>query len=136
MRVLKLAVIVCVLGLTGCLLDTDPSVKEVSRITSPDSQMDAVVLELNFGATTPYVYRFYLVPKGGAPDYEQNYEFLLADSVEGTMINWVSPQELFIRCLPRRVYKWVNQVGMNSGNVRVEIDSKCSSPENAESPTQ
>jgi hypothetical protein len=136
MRLVKLFAIVCAMFLTSCLLETDPSVKEVSRYTSPDSQMDAVVLQLNFGATTPYVYRFYLVPKGVNPDYQKNHEFLLADGVDGTTVNWVSSKELFIRCLPRRVYKWVNQVSMDSGNVRVEIDSKCSLSENAELPTQ
>jgi len=39
----------------------------VQRATSPDGAVDAVVVEVNGGATTAFVYEVYLVPKGNPP---------------------------------------------------------------------
>lgn len=127
MRLVKLVCVTCVILLASCSFNADPSVEEVSRFTSPDSKLDAVLLQLNFGATTPYAYRFYVVPKGEHPDYKKPNEFLLTNGIEGTSIEWSGPSELGIRCLPRTVYSWFNVVQVASTEVRIEIDSKCES---------
>ncbi|MEJ2405784.1 MAG: hypothetical protein P8171_16075 [Candidatus Thiodiazotropha sp.] len=37
---------------------------EVQRVASPDGRLDAVLVEVNAGATTSYVYEVYVVPHG------------------------------------------------------------------------
>ena len=40
--------------------------EEIARFPSPDDRVDAVVVEVDAGAGNPFVYRLYLVPRGGA----------------------------------------------------------------------
>jgi hypothetical protein len=40
------------------------SFDEVARVTSPSKQVDAVLVEMNGGATTSFDYNVYVVPKG------------------------------------------------------------------------
>ncbi|MEJ2610931.1 MAG: hypothetical protein P8179_12820 [Candidatus Thiodiazotropha sp.] len=39
---------------------------EVQRVASPDGRLDAVLVEINAGATTSYVYEVYVVPQGAS----------------------------------------------------------------------
>jgi hypothetical protein len=40
--------------------------EEIARFPSPDDRVDAVVVEVDAGAGNPFVYRLYVVPRGGA----------------------------------------------------------------------
>ena len=40
--------------------------EEIARFPSPDDRVDAVVVEVEPGAGNPFVYRLYVVPRGGA----------------------------------------------------------------------
>ena len=40
--------------------------EEIARLSSPDGRVDAVVVEVDAGAGNPFVYRLYVVPRGGA----------------------------------------------------------------------
>ena len=57
-----LGVPLTVLLLSSCRIQSD----EVARTASPSGAVDAVVLELNGGATTSYLYEVCLVPHGVA----------------------------------------------------------------------
>jgi hypothetical protein len=48
-------------GVSGC-----GRYEEIARFPSPDDRVDAVVVEVDAGAGNPFVYRLYLVPRGGA----------------------------------------------------------------------
>jgi len=55
------ALAVLLLGISGC-----GRYEEIARLSSPDGRVDAVVVEVDAGAGNPFVYRLYVVPRGGA----------------------------------------------------------------------
>ncbi len=70
------------------------SQEELSRITSPDSLVDAVVIRINSGATASYAYKLYIVLKGKKVD--SNNELFKADNVVDLQIRWEKPLLLAI----------------------------------------
>lgn len=59
---IKFAIAVAVVVLlSACGL---PIEQEMARVTSPDGEIDAVVIRTNYGATTNYNFLVYLVPNG------------------------------------------------------------------------
>ena len=66
-RLLALAGVV--LGGAGC-----GGYQEILRLPSPDGRVDAVVVEVEAGAGNPFVYRVYLVARGGT--WQQGHERL------------------------------------------------------------
>jgi hypothetical protein len=55
------ALALLLVGVAGC-----GRYEEIARFPSPDDRVDAVVVEVDAGAGNPFVYRLYLVPRGGA----------------------------------------------------------------------
>lgn len=53
-------VVAILLALSGCGEDR----REVRRLPSPDSRGDALIVDASGGATEPYVFEIYVVPKG------------------------------------------------------------------------
>lgn len=84
-----------------------------------------MVLELDFDATTPYVYRFYVVDAGQTPDIEHPIEYLVTDRYKGTRLEWAEAMMIQINCLPGTVYSWNNKVSVAFTEVKVEVDSRC-----------
>jgi hypothetical protein len=64
-------------------------VKEFSRQTSPDGELDAVVIQDNPGAFSSYLYDLYLVPKGAKAE-GLSADPAIVDTSEGDAItvNW------------------------------------------------
>jgi hypothetical protein len=90
--------------LNGC---SDPvSYKEISRTTSPDSVVDAVIIESDAGATTSFAYSLYIVPKGG--NFKKGYESFISDHIDGLRVFWKQDRFLIIEYNKGRVFKFQN----------------------------
>ena len=90
-----LSTLILVASLTGCV---DVSEDVVNRAISPDSTRDALVTEVNGGATTSFVYRVYVVPHRGQPEDKYQVASLYAayrnDSALGVNVRWKDSNEL------------------------------------------
>ena len=85
--------------LSACLSST-VSRDEVARVTSPSRRTDAVLVESNGGATTPFAYFVYLVPKGAPVPVRGEIARLIAatrnEQAWGVNLRWDGPAQLFI----------------------------------------
>lgn len=60
MRILSIAILISIIFLSnGCNDNSVCSQKEISRKSSPDKIVDALVVQENCGATTSYSYKVY-----------------------------------------------------------------------------
>jgi hypothetical protein len=103
--------------------------KEISRITSPDSKIDCVLVERNCGATTCYAYSVFLVPKGGTLRKAQ--PVYRADHISDLNVRWQTAKMLDIRYKEARIFHFTNfwQSGdVNDFRYVVEIREIASSP--------
>jgi hypothetical protein len=80
--------------------------EEVERVTSPDSVVDAVVVRLNGGATTPFSYMVYIVPVGGEP--KGGTEVFTADHLVDRRIEWKERGLLEIHYRNARIFHFTN----------------------------
>ncbi|HKB47700.1 MAG TPA: hypothetical protein VKC57_08390, partial [Ktedonobacterales bacterium] len=73
---------------------------EVARVGSPSGRIDAVLIESNGGATTPFVYFVYLVPKGApAPERGEVARLIAAtrnDQAWGVNLRWNGSGQLLV----------------------------------------
>jgi hypothetical protein len=83
---------------------------EISRITSPDSVVDAVLTRSGIDATTAFVYRVYLVPRGrpvNTPALASS-ELFRADQVEALESRWARTKLLEISYTRARIFHFSN----------------------------
>jgi len=82
----------------GACLPSPGSRDEVARSSSPTGRVDAVLVETNGGATTPFGYSVYVVPKGARVPHEGEVAQLIAavrnDSAWGVNLRWVDHSHL------------------------------------------
>lgn len=97
-----LTIAIVLLMMVGCLPWAS---EEVERVTSPDSVVDAVVIQSDAGATTPFVDEVYIVPKGGKPT---GTALLTGDHLIGLELKWLEPKFLEIRYKQGRIHKFTN----------------------------
>ena len=98
------------------------SYKELLRVSSPDSEVDAVLVQTNTDATTSYGYRIYVVPAGSQPKYDT--ENFRADHLEGWTLTWIKPKLLEIKYDEARIFHFSNfwqSTNFKSGSYVVEI---------------
>src|SRR5262245_61369365 len=74
---------------------------EVARVTSPDGRLDAVLFELNGGATTSFAYEVAVVEKGrkDGDRVAWLYGAVRNDSAYGANLKWAGETELAIEFL-------------------------------------
>ena len=76
---------------------------EVARVTSPDGNSDAVLIETNGGATTSFGYEIHVVPRGDDPRFKWETAFLYGafrnPHAYGVNLRWESPTSLAIEYL-------------------------------------
>jgi len=82
------------------------SYKEIFRTTSPDSIVDAIIIEADAGATTSFLYSLYIVPKGGK--FEKGYETFISDHIDRLRVFWKQNRFLIIEYDKGRVFKFEN----------------------------
>jgi len=84
-------------GLVG-----EPSKDEVARVTSPSGKVDAVLLEINGGATTSFGYEVYVVEHDTKPSgspVASLYEAIRNQHASGANLVWPSIDSLAIEYL-------------------------------------
>ncbi|MCO5050766.1 MAG: hypothetical protein M9920_00470 [Verrucomicrobiae bacterium] len=84
--------------------------KEVNRFKSPDSQIEAVLVEGDAGATTSTVTSIYLVQTGGKrpSDERINPAVFAADHIKGLKITWKQPKLLQVQYDEARILAFKN----------------------------
>ena len=99
-----LSFLIAVLALvSGCASESE----EVWRVTSPDSRVDAVFVQVGGGgATVGYAYKLFIVPRGAQPDSTD--QLLLADKIGDVKAVWSKPRKLEIRYDRARIFSFVN----------------------------
>lgn len=105
---------------------SSPSRDEVLRITSPSGQMDAVVYELNGGATTSLAYDVEIedrAPSGITRKVAHTYDSVRNNkNAYGVTPRWVSDEELHIEYYSSRFDEVFSPYNRLSGpSVRVEL---------------
>jgi len=95
-----------VIGL--CLISCGSVVerKEINRVKSPDSLVDAVIVRTSAGATTSYGYMLYIVPSGKEP--KEGNEVLRADNLINVALIWKEPRFLEISYEKGRIFFFTN----------------------------
>ena len=82
------------------------SIDEVARVRSPTGRLDAVVVEINGGATTSFAYEVYVVPAGSATwrgkEVASLYAAVRNDDAYGVNLRWTSGNSLLIEYLKAR----------------------------------
>lgn len=80
--------------------DFDVSRDEVSRVVSPSGRIDAVLVEINGGATTSFGYNVFLVTAGGkfsdGIEVASLYGATRNDSAYGANLKWDGAQKLVV----------------------------------------
>jgi hypothetical protein len=98
------------LGLVALFLSISCSAlassKEISRVSSPDSVVDAVLVEVNGGATTDFMYFLYIVPKGGK--YEKGSQLFVITHDKGLKIFWERSKFLVIEYDEGKILQFQN----------------------------
>jgi hypothetical protein len=71
--------------------------EEFSRQTSPDGVLDAVVIQINPGAFSSYLYHLFLVPKGARVDADWTDDPIVYTSEGDPLtVNWDKPHFLTV----------------------------------------
>ena len=80
----------------------------VMRVTSPDSIVDAVATVGSANATTAFVHRVYIVPRGAPVPSRSDFENFRADHVTGLSLVWPRARMLEIRYDTARIFHFGN----------------------------
>ena len=85
----------------------------IALVTSPDSAVEAIVVEGSLGATTGFSSRVYIVSAGTEFDkkaeaFADGREILRADSVDGLALKWTDPKTLQISFRSARIFHYTN----------------------------
>jgi hypothetical protein len=90
---------------------------EIRRIPSPDSRVDAVLLEGSGGATTGFFYEIHLVLKGGAaPASKEDPVIRIAFAgADDLTIEWSRPKLLAIKYKQGWIQRFTNRWSWNDG---------------------
>jgi len=88
--------------LAGCFGSSD----EVARVTSPFGKVDAVLVELNGGATTDFEYEVFVVPVRESTRRHERVAFLYgairSENAYGVNLRWTTPSNLTLEYLRAR----------------------------------
>lgn len=127
-----------VILLAGCAppptAERPPWGDEVSRVSSPDRTVDAVLLEENGGATVSFAYSIYLVSIGAKPASADRVAGLYAagrsDRAYGANLKWQGVDTLRIEFLKARKRRYFNhQAQVNGRRVRILLVDGMSDPD-------
>jgi hypothetical protein len=110
---MKKVLLLCLLVATGsCNANVreagEISQNEVIRVTSPDSAVDAVATVASVDATTPFVHRVYIVPRGAPVPSGKDHEEFRADHVHALTLAWPRARTLNIAYDTARIFQFSN----------------------------
>jgi len=106
MQISRISILFFIIFLSnGCDENSVCNQKEISRKSSPDSIVDALVIQENCGATTSYSYKVYIVPNGENPF--NNFVFL-SDKTDKLEVSWLSSKSLSITYDKARIFEYRN----------------------------
>ncbi len=89
----------------GC--STQESSETLSRVTAPDSIVDAVLVRYGGDATVTFSYEVYIVPRGAAvPGHE--FSSFGATDVTGLKLIWEAPRILGVEYSQAAIYQFRN----------------------------
>lgn len=116
--VTRFGLVVLIVALsTGC----DPVGRtEIRRVPSPDSRVEAVLVEGSGGATTDFFYEIHVVTKGGELPRKKDPVLRIANigGVGSITIEWYRPKLLAITCKQAWVQQFTNRWSWNEGKDR------------------
>jgi hypothetical protein len=109
------------------------SYDEVARAPSPTGEVDAIVIETNGGATTPFAYRVLVARRGAYWRLGTEVAFLVdarrSDQAAGVNLRWRSPNDLAIEYLQADDARLLEpEVSIRGVSVRTELASGVSDP--------
>ncbi|WP_197076409.1 hypothetical protein [Luteimonas sp. FCS-9] len=127
-------VIALLAALVACAPVSGGAEVEVSRLTSPDGAIDAVLTEGNPGASASFVYRVHVVPKGETPSQAayaaQLYGATRSPSAYGADLHWRAPGVLDVRYLQARSIDIpAHVVEVNGRKVSIALQEGVENPE-------
>jgi hypothetical protein len=99
-----------------------PSLKEITRGSSPDRQFDAVLVEVQLGelgATVSTPYQVYIVPTGGKTF---DYPTMKGSQFEGLRLIWKDPRFLEIEYSKGQIYSFQNFKDPRKGNLPSTVE--------------
>ena len=107
---------------------------EVSRVSSPDRSVDAVLYEEDGGATVSFSYSTYVVPVGGSPAKADCVAGLYAagrsERAYGVNLKWQGDDTLRIEFLKARRRRYLtHQVVVNGKRIRIVLVDGISDPD-------
>ena len=98
----------------------------VNKVAAPDSTVNLLIYESNYGATVPYVYSFYIVSGGSEVEpADRETDILRVDDIEGINVRWLTSSNLLITCVRGNVYKYQSIGDTSVGRIRVDLATKC-----------
>lgn len=110
-RLVVVALAVCMLiSVSACNL-FEWQYEEIGRFTSPDGMVDAVWVMGDGGATTGFVYKLYLVPKGTKFDKDATsfqHAMFAGDHLEDFCIVWREAKLLELHFKTARIFTYRN----------------------------
>lgn len=84
----------------------DVSEDEVTRVSSPDGRLEAVLVERNGGATTSFAYEVHVIPAGGSVGEREAvflYGAIRNPSAYGANLRWLSLDHLRVEYLEAKI---------------------------------
>jgi hypothetical protein len=98
--------------------------EEISRVTSPDGAVDAVMERSNCGAPCSFGYSVSVVAKNGAAIRDPLQQVFIADDMVNAQIRWNEPHLLSVSYDKARIYSFSNVAYpfRESGNWRDPVE--------------
>jgi hypothetical protein len=128
---LGVIVLVIVVSLNGLM---DSSFDEVARVPNQATNVDAVLVETNAGATTSFGYEVFILPHGQKPDRSGHavvtlYGAIRNDHAYGANLRWTSTDTLSVEYLVAQQATWLNgSLGVNGHIINILLKAGISDP--------
>ncbi len=124
---------VAALCLIAAYIIFSPSRDEVARVLSPSHKAEAVLIEINGGATTSFGYTVYIVKNGSSTlRYKRVanlYGAVRSDQAYGVNLKWYSPTELGIEYLAAKSASIdISKVKIGTEIINVQLKSGVNDP--------
>lgn len=95
-----------VFGILCSCTDFEPSLRELVRLQSSGGELDAILSEIEVGATVSTPYLVFVVAAGESPVGRD--PVLKVDRTEQPILSWSDQGQLLIKCVGSRVWHYQN----------------------------